>query len=239
MITALTYNIKHGTNELNNYTLDGIIGFLSKQNADLLGLQEVDRFAKRTMFEDQAQKIGDSLRLDSIFVPSLVLPSEGRDKPKREYGLMRLSRFPVIKSAQHFLRESEYAGNRFTENRICLESTIEVDGKKVAFFVAHVDTNGIEKQLEKLVGVLDRAEYPKILTGDFNVTPENPDLRAFLKEANLKNATEGKKLLTCEDERGAMQIDYIFVSKDIKVKDAKVLDVGFSDHKPLFATLSL
>lgn len=238
-LKILTYNIHHGTDKAGNYALDRIIGFLSKSGVDLIGLQEADRFAKRSGFEDQPENIRKSLPYNAIFAPSLTLPPEGAEKPKREYGLLCLSRFPVTESKTHFLRKSEYAGKWFTESRVCLESVVNANGKEIAFINLHIDTHEIENQMENLASILKKTNLPKILVGDFNVPPENDNIKLFQEKLKLTNAITGDKVHTHEDERGKQQIDYIFVSEEFTVKDAKILDIDFSDHKPLFAEVSI
>lgn len=231
----LTYNIHHGTDKAGEYALEKIINFLSKSGADLVGLQEADRFAKRSNFIDQFQKIKTELPYNAFFAPSLILPQEGLGKPEREYGLMSLSRFPVVETKTHFLRKSEYAGKWFTESRICIESVINANGMKIAFLNLHIDTHEIEKQIENLSRVLEKIRVPKILVGDFNIPPENGNIKLIQEKLKLRNVMAGGMAHTHEDDRGKKQIDYIFVSEEFTVKEAKVLDVDFSDHKPLVA----
>ncbi len=239
IMKVLTYNLRRATNSAGENTLNKIIGFLSKFNSDLIGLQEIDRFAKRTGFDDQVQKIKNSLSYNAVYASSLVLPPEDLNKPKREYCLMCLSRFPITKSETHFLRKSKYSGRWFTENRICLESILSIDAKKVALFVTHIDAHEIEKQIKNLISVLRKMKLPKILVGDFNIPPEDENIKTIQEETGLKNITSGKRLYTHEDNRGKQQLDYIFVPENIEVENVEVLNVDFSDHKPLFATLSL
>lgn len=237
-IKILTYNIRHGTNKLNEHTLDKIIDFIAKEKPDIVGLQEVDRFAKRSGFEDQAEKIRSLLSYGAVYAPSLILPSED-SKNKREYGIICASRFPIIESKTHFLRKSEYSGKWSTESRICLESVINANGKEIAFLNLHIDTHDMEKQVENMVSVFKDINMPKILVGDFNVPPENGNIRLLQEKLKLRNVMMGDKIHTHEDDRGKRQIDYIFVSEEFTVKDTKILDVDFSDHKPLVAEVSI
>lgn len=133
MIKVLTYNIRRATNKSGEYTLDKIINFLSELDSDLIGLQEIDRFAKRTGFEDQVEKIKKSLSCNAAYTPSMTLPPEDSKNPKREYCLMSLSKFPIMGSKYHFLRKSKYNGKWFTENRICSESVLKINNKKNGF----------------------------------------------------------------------------------------------------------
>ena len=71
-----------------------------------------------------------------------------------------------------------------------------------------------------------------VLMGDFNVTPDNPVLDP-IKEKMIDTATYfDEPKLTFPSIDPYKKIDYIFVSKDIKVNSADVPDLAVSDHLP-------
>ena len=89
-------------------------------------------------------------------------------------------------------------------------------------FIAHVKING-----EKTV-----------LMGDFNVTPDDPVLDP-IRERLTDTATvfESEKL-SFPSDKPDRKIDYIFVSRDVKVDAADIPPIVASDHRPHTAVIS-
>lgn len=119
-----------------------------------------------------------------------------------------------------------------------------VNNKKILLMNAHLthrpagkmDSEKRIQQSKIICDFMKMFDCPKILVGDFNLLPdtesinmiENAGMRNLVKEYDIKSTrTElyGKPLQFA---------DYIFVSKDIEVKDFKVLPDVVSDHSPLF-----
>ena len=98
------------------------------------------------------------------------------------------------------------------------------------------DTEERELQTKRLKEVLNGLGEPKILVGDFNLNPDTNAIaeleklmRNLIKENNIK-ATRSDLY----EEKEIMPFaDYAFVSKDIDVKDFRVLQDEVSDHLPL------
>ena len=66
--------------------------------------------------------------------------------------------------------------------------------------------------------------------GDLNSTYENPILNAIKEKMN--DVAEGycQNIMTWPSTDPKIKIDYIFVSHDIKVKNAYILEKIISDH---------
>ena len=80
---------------------------------------------------------------------------------------------------------------------------------------------------------------PKILIGDFNLRPETESISMIEKE--MRNLIKEGKIETTRNHyyEGMKKYkdyiaDYCFVSKDLEVKDFKVLPNEISDHQPLY-----
>ncbi len=125
-------------------------------------------------------------------------------------------------------------------------------GKKFYFVNTHLDHKGAEAQKNGLKLVVDRIDeinpkgYPMVLTGDFNITPDNKALVEL--DAKMQSA---RKIAEQTDNRGTYNewgkkndvIDYIYVSgfsscPEFQVVTKKYKDRKFvSDHFPVFARL--
>ena len=70
--------------------------------------------------------------------------------------------------------------------------------------------------------------------GDLNMMPTSMNL-VKLKDHLISTVPD--EFLSFPSSDLFDRRDYIFVSKDIKYEDAKVLDIIFSDHLPLITTI--
>lgn len=102
-----------------------------------------------------------------------------------------------------------------------------------------LDTPERIKQSEKLLAYYDTKRGPKILGGDFNVLPETRSVQMFV-EHGYRELVQDFAIPTTRnrlawDRFPVKQLfsDYVFVSRDVEVKDFRVPDIEISDHLPL------
>lgn len=127
-------------------------------------------------------------------------------------------------------------------------------GKKFYFVNTHLDHEGREAQKNGLKLIVDRIAsinpegYPMVLTGDFNITPDNPGLvdldkimtstRKIAKKTDNKGTFNGWRT-----DRPGPVIDYIYMSgfSSVPVYETivkKYADKPFiSDHNPIMSVL--
>ena len=127
-------------------------------------------------------------------------------------------------------------------------------GKKFYFVNTHLDHEGEEAQKNGLKLIVDRIAsinpegYPMVLTGDFNIIPENPGLvdldkimtstRKIAKKTDSKGTFNGWR----KDRQGPV-IDYIYVSGFSEVSEYETITKEFakkpfiSDHYPIMSVL--
>ena len=99
-----------------------------------------------------------------------------------------------------------------------------------------LDTPARKFQSDRILEVLSRDAFSKILIGDFNLRPETNSLRAF--EKGMRNLVVESGCATTRSslyELRAVQpfADYAFASPGIEVKDFQVLPDEVSDHLAL------
>ena len=125
-------------------------------------------------------------------------------------------------------------------------------GKKFYFVNTHLDHKGSEAQKNGLKLIVDRLSeinpdgYPMVLTGDFNITPDNKALTDL--DAKMQSARKIAEKTDSHDTyngwgRGSGVIDYIYVSgfsscPEFQTVVKRYKDRKFvSDHYPVFARL--
>lgn len=128
----------------------------------------------------------------------------------------------------------------------------KANGKKFYYVNTHLDHRGVDARKNGLALIVDRIAamnpdgFPMVLTGDFNVRPDNPgleDLDKMMKSARIYAEDS--------DDRGSYNgwgkssqiIDYIYYAGFEKCTDFKVVTETYddkpfiSDHYPVIATL--
>src|SRR4030042_1880991 len=99
--TILTYNIHSGSDAQIKYNFEAIIDVLSALRADVIGINEIDRYwGSRSNWQDQVKILSNRLNMESYYAPAMALsPKDGR-REKREYGNALFTRFPIIEKVK-------------------------------------------------------------------------------------------------------------------------------------------
>lgn len=125
-------------------------------------------------------------------------------------------------------------------------------GKKFYFVNTHLDHKGSEAQKNGLKLIVDRIDdinpegYPMVLTGDFNITPDNPNLVEL--DSKMQSVRKVAEKTDNHDTfngwgRGKGVIDYIYASgfsayPEYQTVTKRYADRKFvSDHYPVCAVL--
>jgi len=139
---VVSYNIQYGRGKDDRYDLARIVEAV--KDADIIALQEVERFRPRSGMIDQPAEIA-ALLPDRywIYGPETDLDiSEARDDGKidnrrRQYGNMLLSRWPIQSSRNHLM---PYMGTttHYNAQACALEGVIEIGGRAVRAYSLHL-----------------------------------------------------------------------------------------------------
>ncbi len=76
------------------------------------------------------------------------------------------------------------------------------------------------------------------MIGDFNLRPDDVILRPLM-DVLIDTAQGCESPKTFPSDQPREKIDYIFVSKDVKVLSLESQNTQMSDHRPLIARLAL
>ena len=223
LLRVMTYNIKGQSALLHSDHIRKIAGVIREAGADIVGLQEVHRGTWQSRKRDQVAELEEASGMKAYFGPSFG----------DAYGNAILTNGTV--EEQHV--EPLPGGG---EPRSLFATTIDAGGVRLHAYVTHLAAwgrFGSSKRLPQAEAVAKRVQQstlPFVLMGDFNAKPSSAELRVFL---------EGKFVGSCFKpdvitHRGTKQcLDYIFVDPGWEVRNARVIELGPSDHWPLIAEL--
>jgi endonuclease/exonuclease/phosphatase family metal-dependent hydrolase len=195
-------------------------------NADLIGLQEVDRRVVRSWFRHQPRLAARAAGLDHRFADARALGPFGR------YGNALL--VPAGPVDLKVLR-LESAG----EARVALFARVRVCGVMVTVVNAHLQNRSgggpgeAPAQLDGLLAELSHWPAPWIVMGDLNLRPKVVEPR--FRAAGLIPADTPPTFPSTGPE---VRIDWIGV-RGLRVCSVTVPSLGASDHLPIVVDLEL
>lgn len=223
-LRVLTWNIERG------YKLDAIIAELSRLDADIIALQEVDIGCERTSFRDTGVEIAKSLKMNYVFVCEFEELRDPMREPSAQgggvHGNAILSRFPMDNARcllhEHQPFDWERDGHIHREPRHGRRCTgvvrVLTPRAPILVYTAH---------MELFCGLLDRvilfseiiadarahiSECPhQIIMGDFNTLAHGiarlspkycTDIMRILSVGSTESEWWVRNLLTVRDEDG-------------------------------------
>lgn len=237
-ITVMTYNIQHGRSSDDRLVnLERQAAVIRESGADIVGLQEVDRhWSARSGFQDEPAVLAELLDMYVVYGANLDLDPLEPGQPRRQYGTAILSRFPIVESHNIPLPKT-VATN---EQRGLLEAVLDVRGARVRVYNTHLQHNNVNDRIAQVETVLDYIGTPVervLLMGDFNARPDTAEIAPVYHRFDdaWVEGGDGGDGFTISPHNPYARIDYIFVSRNIKVARAAVPRTLASDHLPLVA----
>ena len=252
-LRVVSYNIRSGNGDLAR-TAETIRGF----RPDIVALQEVDmHWSSRSAFADQAEDLGRRLNMRALFARIYDLPATDSTRPRRQFGVALLTRFPVAQWKNDTLtRLSTQAQTPIPERMPGLvDADLDVGGQTIRVLNTHLDYRADPRvrrtQVGEMLGYIGDLALPTIVFGDLNATPDAPELQplfARLRDAwTLQNGAFSPSAdsaarasgFTYPAENPTARIDYVLVSRHFEVRSATVPNTLASDHRPVVAELIL
>lgn len=235
-VKVMSYNIHHAEGVDGVLDLERIAMVIEDEDADIIGLQEVDNhWSDRSDFQDQAKWLAERLGMFYVYGANLDRDPLNEGEPRRQYGTAILSKYPILHSENHPLTK---IGN--TEQRGLLEAAINVKGNHLHFYNTHLALTTAEReiQMKEIIAIAGESKGPKVIMGDLNAVPESIEMEPMF--AHYRDVfTEKTDAYTYPAENPSKRIDYIFTSADVKTVETDVLHTLASDHLPLTAELVL
>lgn len=236
----MTFNIHHGRGTDKQIDLNRIAKVIEKSNADIIGLNEVDKhFSKRSHYKDQINVLAKKLNMHQAFGPSVSLTSKD-STTVRQYGNALLSRYPILTEKIH--RFDFISG--LIEGRSLLDTTIQMNKKVVQVNVTHLSLNPFlhRMQTKFIVNQLKKCSHPLIIMGDFNMKPGSKGWRNVTSECqDVWHMAGSGKGYTYPSLRPRIRLDFIFATSGLDMMEAEVVTniPKASDHLPLKAYFRL
>lgn len=231
-LRVVTYNILAG-----DRGLKGIIDTLTTAKADLIGLEEVDRFTKRSGKSDQPAKLAKALGMNVFYAP--FFPYQGG-----EFGLALLSKHPIVRA-----KVVKVKGSRLSQ----IDATVRTPGGDVHVIVVHFtvtfpfrdkkETDACDAvrlvEAKAAAALASATTDPVLVLGDMNDDSGSPPYDVFAR--TLQDSCEVKGGGLAKSWNSALpitRIDYIWASKHFTVESCDTLTSQASDHLPVVAELS-
>lgn len=266
-LRVMTYNIKHGQTNASctqppripgqppfpdcNLDLQASIEVMRAHDADIIGVQEVDRFWARSAYADEPAALSAALGMEhTCYAANLDHQADTHADQPHQYGTVILSRFPILECSNTLLRRT---GNN--EQRGLTLAIINVRGVPLQFYNTHLHTTATDRlmQTADIAQVIDAAGAgSKVMVGDFNARPTAAEMAPiFLRfvdawgEAGVATADNPNGFTSPARIAGnpTSRIDYVFVSPQVVVRSAYVpIDTSTrlaADHYPVVADISL
>lgn len=221
-LRVATFNVKHGDNGGGRIDLRRLGVACAGLSADVLAVQEVDRFARRTGFRDEMRVIARATGLEAVF-------GEAARRRWRTYGNVLLARGPI--SDVEVIRLPRPNDG---EQRVAIVARVGVDGVGLSVGATHLSFRAGEglPQLAVVLEALARRDGPRVLLGDLNLVPEV--VEPAVSGAGYRLAPTGP---TFPASAPRTRIDFVAVS-GLEVLAASTPQPGVSDHLPVVADLT-
>lgn len=177
VIRVLTYNIRHGEGRDRVLDLTRTAEAMKKAQADIIALQEVDRFTNRSGGVDQLAELMRLMGMNGEFGRAMAYDGG-------EYGVGVLSRWPIQSVENNLLPSSEYY-----EQRTSLTVRVRAgeQGPDFLFTSAHLSTSrevgdGLGQAVRLNELLVTSHGVSSILAGDFNAGPNSEVMRVLAAE---------------------------------------------------------
>jgi endonuclease/exonuclease/phosphatase family metal-dependent hydrolase len=154
----VTYNIQWGRGRDGRIDLDRIAATVAA--ADIIALQEVERHWRPQAFPDQVARLSGLLPdRHSVFGPSIDLGGAEPKAPRRQFGNMILSRWPIV-ATRTFPLQSQPVAGEFNDQSSVLEAVIEAPGGAIRLYnthLTHLVAGGQPDQARHLLQIIEAA----------------------------------------------------------------------------------
>lgn len=203
----------------NSDALDKAIGFINKEQPDIVAFAEIDDCSWRTKQCNHVQTLAMKTHLKYFhFFPTRV---SGKWIVQ---GNAILSRHPIVETGQ-----VQLPGRG--EKRYLCNANIDINSTVLHFFTTHLSTTKKrnEKQRQFIADTMKKINTPAILTGDFNIGAQ--EMKIIQNQTHLIDV---KFDATFPSWKPKIILDHMFVSEELDIqKITTYTKEKFSDHLPI------
>ena len=226
----MTFNTQHCLNYVTKeIDFPKMAETIMQLDPDIVGLNEMRGESAHPRYEAQVENLAKLSGMPYFyFAPAIYFDG------KNPYGNGILSKYPIENPETIIIPdpvEKKYTG--YYETRCVLKAKIE----DVTVLVTHMGLNPDEAENAVKTMLANKTSEKCVMMGDFNLVPTDPLLAPIFEAmTDTAEAFSGPKLSFPSDVPDR-KIDYIFVSRDGKVKVADIPAIVASDHRPHTATV--
>jgi len=220
-LRVATFNI-HGGIGPRGRDLAGIVEEIRALEADVVMLQEVDRFRPRTGAIDMPAVLAQELGMSHAFAPNVRFPG------RAEYGVATLSRLPIVETEHVLLPHAPG-----TEQRGVLRTRVQAGPELVDVYNTHFDHTSDplrRQQADHVRGLVQRGGAPVVLGGDFNASPATVPYATLTSALSDAWTRVGVGRGPTAGRSPGARIDYVFVHEAAIPRAARVVPSAVSDH---------
>jgi len=163
----LSYNIQYGKGQDGEFNLYRIAETVKE--ADVVCIQEIEKFWQRSGFVDQAQILSEFLpKFYSVYGPALDMDASLKNEygqisnRRRQFGNMILSRYPII-STRNFPLPKQGTGPVHAIQRGLLEAVIDIPGlshtRVYSTHLSHRNPESRFPQIKLMIRRINQAPY--------------------------------------------------------------------------------
>jgi endonuclease/exonuclease/phosphatase family metal-dependent hydrolase len=232
IVRLATFNIRHGADDGGSVSLDELARACAALDADVLGLQEVDRGRVRSRLRDQSRVVARRMGAARAYGRALRRGAVGA------YGNALVVRGSI--ADREVVRLPRQTAR---QPRVAVLATARVGSHRLSVAVTHLQhrparlhdaPDEAPDQLRAVLGRLALRPAPRVLLGDLNLQP--PRAEPILRDAGFSVATTGPTYPAADPR---IRLDYVAVD-GARVVAARVADAaGVSDHRAVVVEVSL
>jgi endonuclease/exonuclease/phosphatase family metal-dependent hydrolase len=244
-LRVMAYNIQAGAGADHVFDLERQARAIESEHPDLVGLEEVDvDWATRSDYTDEAAWLARRLQMHVFFAPIYDLPPDRGGAPDRRFGVALLSRFPIVRARNlQITRLSTQMPNPVPAPGPGFpEVLVNAYGMPLWVYVTHLDYRAEpsvrQAQVADMDAIMNRRHGRKLLLGDFNAQPDDPELAPLWTRLSDALTVAGQRTTpTWPADVPTKRIDYVTFSPGVRATGAYVPDTLASDHRPVVADL--
>jgi endonuclease/exonuclease/phosphatase family metal-dependent hydrolase len=229
-LTVVTWNIERGV------AFDAVAALLEPMDADVVLLQEVDRFCDRSGDRDIARDLAERLRMNWISAGEFQEIGEGRRGLACVTGQAILSRTPLEEASVVVFADQAGAKWRWNpaQPRRGARMALRARTAGVVVYSVHLESGGNpERRSRQMAAITADAGVtsPALVAGDFNATLNESAIFGRLATARFEEVTQDRS-----GEEARRPIDYVFV-RGLRGTVRVIPAAHASDHDPLIARI--
>jgi len=217
------------------------ISLLKEINADIYCLQELNEN------DNEFNHIKSKLELKGYLrTTNTIHGSQGN---------AILTKYSTVNSHTLYIKQPKEPSTSFSdEARIYIETTLDINGKKLIIGTTHMSYTKAfkedklrDEESQKLLNIIKEYKSSFIFCGDLNLTEKSKLVKSL--DYNFKHAGpeySEKTWATKEFDYGNFKVnsldyrlDYVFTTEDINVINSKIVETEYSDHLPILVEFQI